>query len=55
MQLRYVFCLDTSHQAVESGFFLQSLQSIKACLDYIQYPEKVGINLFTFDSALTFY
>lgn len=50
---RFVFCIDTTQFAVESGFSHQAIQSIKTCLDSIENPTEICI--FTFDVSLMFF
>ena len=52
MQPTYVFMLDCSIQAYESGFFHQSLQSIKSCIDTMLYPEVTSVCFVTYDVTI---
>ena len=51
----YVFMLDCSIQAYETGFLHQSLQSIKSCLDTLTQPEITRVCLATYDVTIQFY
>ena len=48
----YVFMLDCSIHAYETGFFHQCLQSIKSCIDTMPYPEVTTVCLATYDVTL---
>ena len=55
MQPTYVFMLDCSIHAYETGFFHQSLQSIKSCLESLPIPDQTRICLATYDITIQFY
>ena len=52
MKPSYVFMLDCSIQAYESGFFHQSLQSIKSCIDTMLQPEVTSVCFVTYDVTI---
>lgn len=55
MKTRYIFLLDTSIFAIESGFFHQVLTSVKSCIDSLPQDQSVEMCVLTYDTSLTFY
>lgn len=55
VQPSYVFMLDCSILAFQTGFLHQSLSSIKQCLDSLQQQEITSVCVATYDSAIQFY
>lgn len=51
----FVFLLDSSIQAYETGFFHHSLQSIRTCIESLPMPEQTKVCLATFETSLNFY
>ena len=51
----FVFAVDTSLHAFESGFLHHTLSSIKSCLESVLYPETTNIGLVTYDSTIHFF
>lgn len=51
----FVFMLDCSIHAYESGFFHQALQSIRTSLESLPMPDLTRVCLVTYDSSLQFY
>lgn len=51
----FVFLIDTSLHAYESGFLHHTLSSIKSCIDSVLKPEVTSICIVTYDSTINFF
>ena len=51
----FIFFLDVSLKAFESGFFHQSLSSIRSSLESCTQPEKTRVCIATYDQSISFY
>ncbi len=51
----FVFMLDCSIHAYQTGFLHQSLESIKSCLESVPQPEQTRVCLATYDVTLQFF
>lgn len=55
LSYNFVFAIDTSLHAFESGFLHHTLSSIKSCLESFLYPDLTWISIVTFDSSIHFF
>jgi protein transport protein SEC24 len=55
VQPSFVFLIDTSLNAYESGFLHHTISSIKSCLESVVQPEVTSVVIVTYDSAIHFF
>lgn len=51
----YLFVMDVSFQAVETGYLKVATDQILECLDHIPGDGRTAVGFITFDSAVHFY